>query len=485
MRKEFIKGRKILAAVLALLVLASPFVFVFAYARSLPDVYSDTFYGALDEKYERLNELGDDKIVVVGGSSVAFGLDSELLERYTGMPVVNFGLYADLGTKMMLDLSLSGIKEGDVVILAPELDPQTLSLYFNNQSALMALDDKPSMARHLEIDDLISCLGGYWKYAQDKHARYTGKTQVALDEVYRSTYFDEYGDFDYVRPENVMKFYYDPNNKIALDAAEYGAELYEFFDYVNEYVKTCQGRGATVYFSYCPMNELGLTDGSSDEAIASFEALLHDSLDCEIISVAKDYILDAGYFFDTNYHLNDTGVKVRTIRLAKDLRITAGIMQGSLDDEPEAPELALIDVIYEGEDDPVSIYYELMLLPNGSYGISGLTELGKQQSVLTVPVGYNERKVTAILENAFAGTVAERIIIGADANIVIIHNGAFVGASSVKDLSVYKMNASDVMPPVDFYGAHPDFKVHVPIGSSYADHYDWSNKAQYVYDLEM
>ena len=472
-----------LSVLLSFLILISPIVFVVSYALSLPKVYSETFYGALNEKYERLNSLEGEKIVVVGGSSVAFGLDSELLERYTGMPVVNFGLYADLGTKMMLDLSLSGISEGDVVILAPELDRQTLSLYFNNESALMALDDDMTMARHLKVKDILSCIGGAWKYAQDKRDRYLGNTEISLDAIYRSEYFDEYGDFDYPRSENVMKSYYDPNNHIVLDKSEYGKELDEFINYVNDYIKKCTRLGAKVLFSYCPMNELGLSVGSDSEAIAEFDAFLKDNLKCEIISDIGDYILNPGYFFDTNFHLNDTGVKLRTIRLARDLRISEGIMQGSLDDEPEAPELPLIDVIYDGEDDPVCVYYELTELPDGSYGVSGLTALGKEQKTLTMPLGYNGRKVTAILEGALSGTVAERVIITADSNIVIIHNGAFVGASSVKDLSVYKMNASDVMPPVDFYGAHPDFKVHVPVGSSYGDNYDWSNKAEYVYDL--
>ena len=473
----------VLCVVLTLLILISPLIFVVFYAASLPKVYSETFYGALNEKYDRLNGVDGEKIVVVGGSSVAFGLDSELLESYLGMPVVNFGLYADLGTKMMLDLSLSGISEGDVVVLAPELDRQTLSLYFNNESALMALDDDTSMARHLKADDLFSCLGGYWRYAQDKRARHLGLTEISLDAIYRSEYFDEYGDFDYPRTENVMQGYFDPNNRIMLDESEYGKELYDFLDYVNKYIKKCTRLGATVYFSYCPMNELGLSDGSDADNILAFEELLRDSLDCELISDIGDYILDAGYFFDTNYHLNETGVKLRTIRLARDLRIAEGILKGSLDEEPEAPALPFFDVIYDGEDDPVCVYYEFTELTDGSYGVSGLTELGRQQKTLTMPLGYNGRKVTAILGGALNGASAERVVITADSNIVIIHNGAFVGASGVKDLSVYKMNASDVMPPVDFFGVHPDFKVHVPVGSSYADNYDWSNKAEYVYDL--
>ena len=128
-------------------------------------------------------------------------------------------------------------------------------------------------------------------------------------------------------------------------------------------------------------------------------------------------------------------------------------------------------------------YYVFTELSDGSYGVSGLTELGKAQAELTLPLGYNGRKVTAVLENAFNGTTAERIVITDDSNIVIIHNGAFFGASTVKDLSVYKTSAGDIMPPADFSGVHPDFAVHVPVGTSYSDNYDWSNKANYVYDL--
>ena len=473
----------ILISLLSLLLIFSPVLFVCAYALSLPPVYSETFYGALNEKYDRLNGVEGEKIVVVGGSSVAFGLDSELLQRYTGMPVVNFGLYADLGTKMMLDLSLSGISKGDVVILAPELDRQTLSLYFNNDSALMALDDDFSMARHLKMDDLLSCVGGAWRFAQQKRERHLVDSEIALDSVYRSEYFNEYGDFTLTREENVMKSYYDANNKIFLDTAEYGKELDEFLDYVNKYIKKCERRGATVYFSYCPMNEKALSYSSDIFTRGEFADYLTDNLDCEVISDIDDYILEAGYFFDTNFHLNDAGVTVRTIRLAKDLRIAAGIMMGSLDEEPEAPALPFVDVNFDGEDDPVCVYYEFTELSDGSYGVSGLTALGKEQSTLTLPLGYNGRKVTAIMENAFNGTTAERIVITADSNIVIIHNGAFFGASTVKDLSVYKTNAGDIMPPVDFAGVHPDFVVHVPVGTSYRDNYDWSNKAEYVYDL--
>ena len=136
-----------MAALAALLTLAilSVVILPAIVAIGLPPVYSNSFVGVLDEKVERLASIEGKKVVVVGGSSVAFGLDSALMEEYLGMPVVNFGLYAAIGTKAMLDLSLPHIGEGDIVVLAPETDAQTLSLYFNGENMWKAIDDAPAL----------------------------------------------------------------------------------------------------------------------------------------------------------------------------------------------------------------------------------------------------------------------------------------------------------------------------------------------------
>jgi hypothetical protein len=169
----------------------------------LPPQYSNTFVGELDEKYNRLMEIDEPKIVVVGGSSVAFGLESEIIEEYTGMPVVNFGLYAALGTKVMLDLSKGGINEGDIVVLAPELDPQTMSMYFSSETALQAIDDQPSMIFSLDINNVFSVIGAMFKHVGQK-LEYMRDGAPNPSGVYNSKNFNEYGDLEYDRPENAM-----------------------------------------------------------------------------------------------------------------------------------------------------------------------------------------------------------------------------------------------------------------------------------------
>lgn len=466
---------KTLLVLLIVLCMLIPPAFVIGSAFILPPVYSETFVGALDEKYERLNSLEGEKIVVVGGSSVAFGLDSEALEGYTGMPVVNFGLYAALGTKIMLDLSLSGIGEGDIVVVAPEMNEETLSLYFSADTTWRAIEGNFSMLKYIGKDNRASMVGALWGYALDKiKASFSGGIDFSKDGIYSSDNFNEYGDFaNYPRPGNIMPEYYDPNTEIMLDPDSFSDGFYEFRDYLNEYVKKCEQRGATVYFSFSPMNSLACT--VDDETLLELYDFLSDHLECEIISDPMDYILDPGYFFDTNFHLNDTGVVARTIQLAKDIRLAAGISSGILPGIPEPPHLNIIDPTFDGYDENEK-YFTFEQRANGTYSITGLTAQGKAMTSLTVPLGYNGRKVFAISEGAFMGGSLERLIVTQDSNLVIFENGAFRGASKLEELVIYKQSGDDISPPADFSGVHPDFKVYVPEGSDFAYHYYWSER---------
>lgn len=456
----------IIASLLSIVALILPFATVICAATLTPPQYSSTFVGALDEKYERLHSIEENKIVVVGGSSVAFGLDSEILERYTEMPVVNFGLYAALGTKLMLDLSRSAIKEGDVVVISPELYPQTLSLYFSSEQTLCALDDDFSMFWDIPAENKLSLLGGMWSFASRKLKLITDGTVLNPDGVYNSANFNEYGDLVYPRPENVMDVYYDENTPIDL-SPEIASP--EFIDYLNDYIAYCEKKGAKVLFAYCPLNEKAVVDPTLADSIHEF---LRDSLDCEIIGTIDEAIMDAGYFYDTNFHLNDAGVVERTVRLTKDILFALEIPRAVTETVPDAPKLPETDVRYFGEDSNAG-YFLYEKRENGSYKIVGLTYEGKQKTTLTIPLGYDTYKVTAIAKEAFVGSRAEKIVITEDTNIRMLENGCFSGATSVDALNILYPNAEMLSPPADFFGTSDSFRIYVPEGSNYDTDYNW------------
>ena len=144
------KAKIALPLILALVLILSPLAVLVGVYLGTESVYRNTFYGELDDKYDALYSAKGEKIVLIGGSSVAFGYDSKTLSDLFDRPVINFGLYAELGTKLMLDLAEDAIREGDIVLVAPELDAQTLSLYFNGGATLRALDENRGMLRGIK-----------------------------------------------------------------------------------------------------------------------------------------------------------------------------------------------------------------------------------------------------------------------------------------------------------------------------------------------
>ncbi len=467
--------KSLLKAVAALLAILSPMLIIISAAFLIPPQYGDTFVGILDEKYERLTSLEDEKIVLVGGSSLVFGLESEYIEKYMGMPVVNFGLYAALGTKVMLDLSKSGINEGDIVIIAPELDAQTMSLYFNAETTLQAADGNPAMLLHTDSANWGELISSMFAFSSKKY-EYMKNGAPNPEGVYNSKNFNEYGDLEYTREENIMELYYDPNKEIVLDGSILDDE---FLDYLNDYIAFCKRKGASVYFSYCPMNMLAISDDIDEYAIADFEKELKNSLECDVISYIEDYIMLPEYFYDSNFHLNDAGSLWRTLRLCEDLLLATDNPTLISEPYPDAPELdrGFVKVEEEIEDSGYFIYEKLK---NGNYMLVGLTELGKAQSELTIPLGVKLEgldygaAVTLIGEAAFAGSSAEKIIIPENTYLTQMNNGAFIGASNLKGLYIYKKDEASLNPPADFAGVAQDFVIHVPENSSYKEGYYWS-----------
>ncbi len=97
--KENQKKKKpwLIAVVIAAALLLTPALLAAA-AFATPAVYTDTFVGALGAKYDRLRAAGEGKIVVVGGSSVAFGSESSKGVVYAGCRLFYARLYSALFT---------------------------------------------------------------------------------------------------------------------------------------------------------------------------------------------------------------------------------------------------------------------------------------------------------------------------------------------------------------------------------------------------
>ena len=157
------KGWRLLLAVLLVLMLP---VGVLIRGWMLPAFYGDTYYSVLARMHERLETAEGKKIVLVGGSNVAFGLNGRMLEQllaeqgyeYTVCP---FGLYAAVGTGAMLDLSRDDLGEGDIVVLAMEPVSETMSGYFGASAFWKCAEEAPELVAELDKQRQAALFGNY------------------------------------------------------------------------------------------------------------------------------------------------------------------------------------------------------------------------------------------------------------------------------------------------------------------------------------
>ena len=403
-----------------------PFVVVAGIGLLAAPVYGQTFLGELAPKFDRLNGIEEPKIIIVGGSNVAFGLDSQLLSRHVGMPVVNFGLYATLGTKLMMDVSKSNINPGDIIVLAPEMDEQTLSLYFNAEAALQGMESDWSMLRHIPEENRADLMGGVYEYVTAK-IKYLREGVLDPAGVYNRDSFNEYGDIVYPRPHNTMLLGYDPNMTIRLTPALVDPE---FARYVNDYTAYCEALGATVYFSFPPMNASATEASTTEDTLFDFSSYLYNTLDCKVIGNVNDYIIEENYFYDSNFHLNDSGVILRTSLLAHDINRARGIPAQIAISVPEAPPRPVTEAIRTEADALLSTYFTYVEY-GGGYAVSGVSEEGRKLSALTLPGTYDGKAVLAIERGAFAG--CDKLLkLTLSQNTAQLMDGAFADCPNLK-----------------------------------------------------
>lgn len=333
--------RRIVATALAVILAEQVFFLICGFG--LPVQFGDTFMGELKSKYERLKETSRKRIVLVGGSGVAFDCDSALMDDFfPSYEIVNFGMYAGLGTKAVMDLSENYIHEGDIVILSPEQSEQTFSDYFNGEYMWQAADGAFGMLRDLKSENFEAMLGNFPRFALEK-LNYVMKGQKPqTDSIYQKKSFNTYGDIELdTCRENILPNGYDVNQKVRF--TEDVVQL-EFMDYMNDWAKRLEKKGAVVWYRYCPVNKLSVEDMDD---LAAYDVFLRQKLDFPVIGNPENSLMEAEWFFDTNFHLNQPGKEVNTVQLIRDMKAMLGDDRAVTVELPEKPHRTWGDVSAE------------------------------------------------------------------------------------------------------------------------------------------
>lgn len=273
--------------------------------------YLLNYQASLIDKNERLCSLDEAKIVLVGNSNWAFGVDSQKLEEAIGMPVVNMGMHGGIGNPFNEQAAVQNIHEGDIVIISYSnfADGDIIK---NPELAWITIENHPALWKYIRLKDWPSMIKAYPTYLKDCLDLWSqGIGNMDSGTEYSRLQFNEYGDNIYDRPALVIS-----DEELAeAHIPEIGDET---IDRLNKLNQTLQEKGATLLVTPYPTPVTSYTPPV--EEYVAFSDQIEERLDFPLIGRYEDYRMDKNLFYNTYLHLNNEGKQLRTQMLIDDLQ---------------------------------------------------------------------------------------------------------------------------------------------------------------------
>lgn len=461
-RKFFLHGSIIAVACLV------PLIVVSIIGGVSPSKYDKSFYGGLVIKDDRLDEVKNKKkIIFVGGSSLSFGLRSDMMSEALGYEVVDYGLYAPLGTKMMSELVKDRISKDDIVIFAPELSVETYSINMNHNMLLKCVEKKQSIVSRLSFDDHMDTVANYPYFVVEKAV-----SDVEAKAPYDKASFNKYGDIaNEMVNQNIMMELYDSSQLISPSSYLLNKD---FIKYLNDYASYVKKKGANIYFTFSPTNALAL----KEEHLNEFEKELKEKLSFDVLGNVKELTYHQNYFYDTNYHLNYAGTIVHSEKLTDLIANKLNIKVSY-----EFPEVEMPRAKYDPEPEPEPEPEKQDFVVNkigDEYFLMSVDESLKEKEVIVIPNEIDGHVIKGISADAFKDFTKLKIVILPD-KVDNLSNNIFNGCSSLEKIYLRNEVAPAVVGKGFLEGCNPAVKICIlkNARSSYTAGYTWIDYSKF------
>ncbi len=286
------------------------------------------FLGLANEKHARLRNLKDPRLVLVGGSNIVMGINSQVLqEELPEFSPANMSLTMALGLPFLLDEIRTQVRQGDVIVVIPEyhllLAGRGVSASNSSFIAEMIIQ-RPEAAECLSTSAVLAFMdrgalslmgqalrGCSWSTFCERVLPGKKRKKAAHSKNRHSQSFNEYGDavFHYSLP--AVGFRPMQKNNLSLD------KLAETVSLLNEFSSFCAARGARVLMAYPPFPQ---PDQEMRAFLSEMDSRLRLQVNFPIIHSPSDHYYELDQFYNSYYHLNGSTVPLRTRRLAAELK---------------------------------------------------------------------------------------------------------------------------------------------------------------------
>lgn len=271
---------------------------------------------AIRGKYARLDSLKHTKkIIICGGSSSSYSINSQLLETTFQTPVVNTSLAMSLGSKFQLNLVKDYLHKGDIILYIPEYE-----FYYGNENGddflyttaffyPKVINDFTLNQKATFIKKAVTLTVNYFVSLIKK--QFEG-TQL-VDKQYNAASYNSIGDNISLTEVKKTKIKEDPKNRYQkLRNHEPSAKFISFLKKMNT---ECIEGGVNLVVTFPPIEQ-----SQYDKRFLTAINIVKRKTGIQFIGNPADYVYQYQYFYDSSYHLNGLGRKLRTQNLLIDLK---------------------------------------------------------------------------------------------------------------------------------------------------------------------
>ena len=261
------------------------------------------------------------RVFLVGGSNLAFGVDSVRLSKSLSRPVVNMGLQYGLGLAFMFKQIEPHLARSDTVIIIPEYLLFIGSASGDPECLADALLIWPPCARHMrsasQIRNLLEGLVTvrYSWLAERIRVTASRLLQVKQDASIQERYEYACGGFNAHGDEVRHLAFPDGPDKERLSSWLWPDSTYDPTGarLINEFAERVRPRGVRVAIVFPPYPRTTYEDNRI--FLDNLALKLRSSLAIPILDTLQDGLAPTNHIFNMCYHLNAAGIAARSCHL--------------------------------------------------------------------------------------------------------------------------------------------------------------------------
>ena len=301
------KSKKwIFGSFILLIFFAITHIFIINFLYKKPQTW---IFNAQTKKEKIAQNISSPKILITGGSNVIYGVSAKDLQMRFKIPAVNLGVNAGLEVDYILDIAKRNLKSGDIVILPLEYEhfSKTKDLnrlriayilnYDRNYFNSLSLFEQLRYLSAISLDELVLSF-----FATKNEVNYNSKT---INEN-----GDESANFD---PQKIASFISRKSHDKAIATTDFAPTFGT--QKILDFEKWCQQNEVQMFLTW--PSTIYFKEYNQPKYKKYFDDLQNyfGSNGIKTLGAPHDFLFDLRYFYDTNYHLNQEGMKIRTQKL--------------------------------------------------------------------------------------------------------------------------------------------------------------------------